>query len=112
MRKRPIRLSLYFDEDEHKNLCELSRKTNLTKNTLIRNLLKGYEPCEAPPVDYNYLIRELRAIGNNINQMLVIVRSNGFFNSNELRKHLDKLEEIENKMYDTFDYKKEAKKWR
>ena len=100
MRKRNIR----FEE----NIClnELCHKTRLNKSTLIRYLILGYKPAEAPPIEYKVLIRELRAIGNNINQLIVIARSNGILNVSGLKKHLDELDLIENKMHEAFDFRK------
>ena len=50
-------------------------------------------------------------IGNNINQILVIARSNGIFNTAELQKHLKELDVVEDEMREAFDFKKRDKKW-
>ena len=52
------------------------------------------------------LIIEFRAIGNNINQLIVIGRSNGILNVSGVKKHLDELDLIENKMHEAFDFRK------
>lgn len=106
MRKRNIRFELCLNEEENIKLNELCHKTRLNKSALIRYLILGYKPTEAPPIEYKVLIRELRAIGNNINQMIVIARSNGILNVSELRKHLDELDLIEDKMHEAFDFRK------
>lgn len=111
MRRRPIQVKAYFNEKEYRNLCELSEKTKLAKGQLIRYLVQGYIPPVPPPVDYKKLIRELRMLGNNINQILVIARSNGILNTVELQKHLTELDEIEDEMRDAFDFKKRDKRW-
>ena len=87
-------------------LNELSVKTNLSKSQVLRFLLSTSNLIEAPPIEYKVLIRELRAIGNNINQLIVIARSNGILNISELKKHLDKLDLIEDKMHEAFDFRK------
>lgn len=106
MRKRNIRFELCLNEEENICLNELCHKTRLNKSTLIRYLILGYKPAEAPPIEYKVLIRELRAIGNNINQLIVIARSNGILNVSGLKKHLDELDLIENKMHEAFDFRK------
>lgn len=111
MRRRPIQVKAYFNEKEYRNLCELSEKTKLAKGQLIRYLVQGYIPPVPPPVDYKKLIRELRMLGNNINQILVIARSNRILNTVELQKYLTKLDEIEDEMRDAFDFKKRDKRW-
>lgn len=106
MRKRNIRFELCLNEEENMKLNELCHKTRLNKSALIRYLILGYKPTEAPPIEYKVLIRELRATGNNINQLIVIARSNGILNVSGLKKHLDELDLIENKMHEAFDFRK------
>jgi len=106
MRKRPIRVEVYLNKDEHEHLCDLCSKTNLSKTTLIRYLIQGYVPAEAPPADYHNLIREIRAIGNNLNQTLIIARTNGILNVPDLRQEILDLRDVEKKLHETFQMKK------
>lgn len=106
MRKRNIDIHLFLNEEEFYLLNELSVKTNLSKSQVLRFLLSTSNLIEAPPIEYKVLIRELRAIGNNINQLIVIARSNGILNVSGLKKHLDELDLIENKMHEVFDFRK------
>ena len=106
MRKRNIDIHLFLNEEEFYLLNELSVKTNLSKSQVLRFLLSTSNLIEAPPIEYKVLIRELRAIGNNINQLIVIARSNGILNVSSLKKHLDELDLIENKMHEVFDFRK------
>ncbi len=106
MRKRNFDIHLFLNEEEFYLLNELSVKTNLSKSQVLRFLLSTSNLIEAPPIEYKVLIRELRAIGNNINQLIVIARSNGILNVSGLKKHLDELDLIENKMHEAFDFRK------
>lgn len=106
MRKRNFDIHLFLNEEEFYLLNELSVKTNLSKSQVLRFLLSTSNLIEAPPIEYKVLIRELRAIGNNINQLIVIARSNGILNVSGLKKHLDELDLIENKMHEAFDIRK------
>lgn len=57
-------------------------------------------------------VRELRMIGNNINQVLVIAKSNGVFNSLELQKQLCELDKIEDGMKEEINYlKRNRRRW-
>lgn len=106
MRKRPIRVEVYLNEKEHQCLCVLCKETNLNKTTLIRYLIQGYVPTQAPPADYHKLIREIRAVGNNLNQTLVIAKSNGILNVPDLRQEILVLREIEKELHEVFQMKK------
>ena len=106
MRSRPISLLIYFNEEEYENLCNLCEKTNLKKGRLIRLLLEGYVPPQAPPVDYKKLIREVRAVGNNINQILFYTNANGILNVPDLNTELKKLREVEKFIREHYEAKR------
>lgn len=102
MRKGQKALLIYFNDETFKVLEDLSNKTQLSKSKIIRYLILGYTPPEAPPADYGELIYQLRCLGNNINQILYLARTNGILNPAELEKHLLELKIIENEMHDVF----------
>lgn len=106
MRNRPIRCEVCFNEEENERLLMLCEKTKLSKAQIIRYLLLDYIPPEAPPIEHRKLIKELRMIGNNINQLLHLARLNGILNPKELQKHLDKLNLIEDEMHTAYEPKK------
>ncbi len=106
MRSRPVQVKIYLNEKEYENLCRLCKETNLNKGRLIRLLLEGYVPPPAPPVEYNKLIREVRAVGNNINQILFFVNANGILNVPDLKDELKKLRKVEEEIRDGFKMKK------
>ena len=50
----------------------------MNQSTLIRMLLKGYRPKEKPDDRFYTVMRELHAIGNNINQLAAKANNTGF----------------------------------
>ena len=94
MRKRNIRFELCLNEEENICLNELCHKTRLNKSTLIRYLILGYKPAEAPPIEYKVLIRELRAIGNNINQIAHIANAEQHISESKINEVLHLQNEI------------------
>lgn len=66
MQKRIHRVTVCLTEEEHLRLNEMCKATGLTMSKLIRFLLSGYLPAQAPPAEYSVLIKELRAVGNNL----------------------------------------------
>lgn len=112
MRKRTNDIHLFLSDDEVSLLNEFSIKTKKSKSEVLRFLLNTAILVEAPAIDYRKWIRELRMIGNNINQVLVISKSNGVFNSLELQKHLCELDKIEDGMKEEINYlKKNRRRW-
>lgn len=106
MRSRPVQVKVYLNEEEYENLCRLCKETNLKQGRLIRLLLEGYVPPQAPPVDYKKLIREVRAVGNNINQILFYVNANGILNVPDLNTELVKLREVEKFIREHYEAKR------
>lgn len=111
MRKRTNDIHLFLSDDEVSLLNEFSIKTKKSKSEVLRFLLNTAILVEAPSIDYRKWIRELRMIGNNINQVLVIAKSNGIFNSLELQKHLDALDKIEDGMKEEIKNLKRNRRW-
>lgn len=64
-------------ERDFKLLERRARKCGLTKSAYIRQLLHGYKPREAPPADYHAMTRELKEIGNNMNQVAFMANATG-----------------------------------
>ena len=111
MSERKYEFHIYLNEEEKDALCKLSQITKLSKSQLIREIILGYSPPEGPPANYGELIYQLRCLGNNINQILRIARTNGILNPVELEKHLSELRTIEEKMHSAFYLNREKNKW-
>ena len=58
---------------------------------LVRLLLGGYEPREKPDDRFYDVMRELNAIGNNMNQIAARANSTGFFLADEYARNADEL---------------------
>ena len=69
MRKRAIKKQFWLNENENKMLKEKSKKTGLSEAEYLRCLIEGYNPKEKPDEEFYKIMRNLRAIGNNLNQI-------------------------------------------
>ena len=58
-----------MDETEYRHLQEQCSVTGLSVSVLIRKLIAGIQLRPRPPDEYTMLLRELSAIGNNVNQI-------------------------------------------
>ena len=67
MRKRGIPILIRLNAQEQQNLAKQVKKSGLSQEAFIRSLINGYMPKELPPPDYFSMIRELHAIGSNLN---------------------------------------------
>ena len=80
-----------LDDDEYKKLCEWSSAANCTMSDYIRELLKDNQPIAFPPIEYQEVLRELRKIGINLNQLASKAHTLGFVDEREYKAESDRL---------------------
>ena len=69
MRTRSRHVSIWMNEEEYRHLKSQARLAGMGVDPFIRNLVAGIQLRPRPPNEYAALLRELSAIGNNINQL-------------------------------------------
>jgi len=69
MRKRNIRIRVWLNEEESEKLNRHVKKSGLSRENYLRHLINGLIPTDLPPPDYHEMMRQLYAIGNNLNQI-------------------------------------------
>lgn len=84
-RKRNIPIRVWLSKSENTELNRKAKMTGLPKSTVIRLLLKNYEPKEKPDARFYEAMRQLSAIGNNINQLALKANALGFVDTAMLK---------------------------
>ena len=74
-------MKIRFTRGELDALTKKSRKAGLSREGYCRRILKGAVVKENPPVDVPTLIREVRRVGYNIDQLLLIARAKNWLPS-------------------------------
>lgn len=69
MRKRNIAILFRLNRKEAEALDKRVKKSGLSREAYLRQLINGLVPRNAPPPDYYSMMRELHRIGNNLNQI-------------------------------------------
>ena len=69
MRTRNHHISVWLDDRELGHLRKQAAVAGLGIDPFIRQLIRGVELRPKPPEEYAELLREMSAIGNNINQL-------------------------------------------
>lgn len=86
LRNRKNGVLIYLTESEKKHLTKQAERARLNNSVFIRKLISGTELRSRPPDEYGKIIRELSAIGNNVNQIARVANSLGKINYHELEK--------------------------
>ena len=69
MRTRPRHVSVWMNEAEYQHLKRQAALAGMGVDPFIRSLVADVHLRPRPPDQYTALLRELSAIGNNINQI-------------------------------------------
>ena len=86
MRKREHFIGLWLDDTEYRRLMKQCEQSGLSTSALIRHAITGIEIYSRPPEEYAALLRELSAIGNNINQLVYWANARGIVSEEEIQK--------------------------
>ena len=95
MRTRNHRVVFYLNDREFKAFEEKTKRSSRSREAFIRKAIEDVQIKELPPTDLHKLIWEIRRVGNNIDQILMIANAKGILNIPDLRKAIDDLREAE-----------------
>ena len=95
MRKRNHRVVFYLNDKEFEAFEEKAKRSSRSREAFIRKAIEDVQIKELPPANLSKLIYEIRRVGNNIDQILMIANSKGILNIPDLRKAIDDLREVE-----------------
>ena len=95
MRTRNHRVVFYLNDREFEAFEEKAKRSSRSREAFIRRAIQEVQIKELPPADLHKLIWEIRRVGNNIDQILMIANAKGILNIPDLRKAIDDLREAE-----------------
>lgn len=103
MIKRNYEIKVRFSKNEFDFLNRNVALSKMNREQYIRDLVAGYSPREAPPIDYYTLICDLRRVGANLNQVLRIANTKGFIDVPLLRKVIEGYRQTERMIWSAFE---------
>ena len=108
MRSRNIQIPIRLSDDEYSALMKKVKACGCSREQYIRNLINGYSPKEAPPVDYYTLLSKLSRESANLNQLLVVARARGFVDAPKLKGLMTEIRTTNAMLWDAFTEKKDG----
>ena len=100
--KRTHEMKIRFTREELDALNGKARRAGLSRERYCRHILNRAEVKEALPADVPTLIREVRRVGCNIDQLLVIARAKNWMIAKNLEKALERSRAVEKLIVDTY----------
>lgn len=101
MEKR-IKKQFWLNEKQNAKLKRIAKKTGLTETAIVRMLLSDLESKEKPDGRFYEAMREVYAIGNNLNQLAAKANSLGFIDAKILQSEIRKWNEFILKIEEQF----------
>ena len=89
--KRNIQVIFRVNETEYRMLKQNAAKAGFSQAAYLRSLIMGYVPREPPSADFYAMTKELRAIGNRMNQIAARANATGFFLAEEYAENARRL---------------------
>ena len=91
---RTKKITVRLTDKEYAKLREMSETSGLKMEPVIRKLLVGYEIRPRPNGTYIKLIKELSAVGNNLNQIAHLANATGKITEDQWKETHQLLEKI------------------
>ena len=95
-------MMIRFTKAELDALTKKARKTNYSREGFSRAVLNGVEVKEALSADTLLLLRELKRVGYNLDQLLKRANAIGLLDVPQLRKALEDNRAVEKMIVDTY----------
>ena len=92
LNNRTIEIKVRLNQKEADILNEKVKKSCLSREAYLRQLINGLVPQNAPPPDYFAMMRELYKIGNNLNQIARKAQSLNMIDAPLYKKAVDEFE--------------------
>lgn len=100
-------IKIRLSQDEFDKLNSLVKATGLSREEYLRMLIKNIVPSNTPSAEFIEVIKQLRMIGNNINQIVVIAYKTG---SIDIMKYKMTYQNLQDSIMKIFDIINESKK--
>ena len=94
MRNRQNRLEIRLSNAEDVKLREMMRETGFNASQFVRSLITHTEIHTRPPDELMKMLRELSAIGNNVNQLAHKANGIGEIETAEVQKMRDAFDRL------------------
>lgn len=79
-------IHLWLTDKERAALNKLAEQSGLTLSAVVRKLISSHEIKQRPPTEWPELVRQISAIGNNINQIVRIANSQRTTNAETIKE--------------------------
>lgn len=92
-RRRTHRIEVALDDKEYDKFKQNVQLCNMTQQKYLYSLITHHEPKPLPTQDFFLMIEQLRRIGNNLNQLVMIAHKTGSIDIIRYKRDIAELNE-------------------
>lgn len=97
--KNTRQFTIKLSESDMRLLSHHASYCSLSKSAYMRHLIQNYVPKVAPPYSYHLMVKELRIIGGNLNQLAKVANAERYIDVDKYKAIasylFEKVDEIE-----------------
>ena len=94
MRNRTIKKQFWVNESEEKLLKDKSKNANISEADFLRNCINGFQVKEKPDENFYQVLKDLRGIAVNINQLARSSNRCGYYDGKEYNRDIQKISDF------------------
>lgn len=91
MKSKKKEIKVRLNDHDFNHLMLLVRQSNLSRESYLRMIINGLVPQPSPSDELVEVIRLLRNIANNMNQIACVANTNGFIDTNSYKQNYEEL---------------------
>ena len=93
MRNRNHRVEVYYNDSEFADLMKRVAKSGLSREEYMRQSSMNIPLKELPSLNFENILKNLRQINNNMNQIALKANASGIINARAYRENYARLQE-------------------
>jgi hypothetical protein len=109
MRRRQNRVEFRLDDQELARFNRAVERSELSQTAYIRHLINNRIPQDRPPPEYFEVLKELRMIGRNINQIALVANATGIIDAEKYDERHKELIRLILKIIETAEMPREVR---
>lgn len=91
MKSKKKEIKVRLNDHDFNHLMLLVRQSNLSRESYLRMIINGLVPQPSPSDELVEVIRLLRNIANNMNQITCVANTNGFIDTDSYKQNYEEL---------------------
>lgn len=99
--EKTVQIHFRVSKNEYDIIKEKSVEAGLSISEYARRSLMGYKIVSTPPIEFNEMIREIKRVGSNLNQVQYKLNATGIAHPLELKRCANRIREVIDLLYET-----------